>query len=378
MTPEAALQRALREAARADGRSFPNPPVGAVVFRGDRVLGVGHTRPAGGPHAEIVALAQAARRHGARALRGASLAVTLEPCNHQGRTGPCSEAIVAAGVARVYAGHADPDGAASGGAARLRRAGVAVEFGVLEAECRFQHRGFLSVLERGRPWLELKLAATLDGRIASARGESRWITGPASRALVHRLRDHADAVMVGSGTARVDDPELNVRRGERVLRTPIRVVVDAGLTLSPRAKLLSGAEAVRTWMLAGTAVSARRREACAAHGARVLETPRRDGHLDLRRALARLAREGVTRVLVEGGAGLAAALLRAELVDELHWFIAPSLLGGDARPALGPLGLSKLAARVVPRCVQVRRVGEDLYVHALLVPGGRRARGDRA
>ena len=364
------MARALGRARRASGRCFPNPPVGALVLRGARVLGAGETRPVGGAHAEIVALERARARHGAAALRGATLAVTLEPCCHHGRTSPCTDAILAAGIRRVWIGHRDPNPRVAGGGIRqLRRRGVALEVGVLEAACREQHRGFLTVHERGRPWVSLKLAATLDGRIATARGESRWITGPAARALVHRLRDRADAVMIGSGTARADDPELSVRRGGRRLRTPLRLLLDAGLDVPESARLFRDAQAERTWLLTRRGHPAAGLARRSAHGARVLELPARRGHLDLPRALAALAREGLTDVFVEGGGGLAAALLRAGLVDEIHWFAAPSLLGAEARPALAGLGITRLAERVALDLREVRRLGEDLYVRAWL--GGR-------
>jgi diaminohydroxyphosphoribosylaminopyrimidine deaminase/5-amino-6-(5-phosphoribosylamino)uracil reductase len=363
---------ALARAKRASGRSFPNPPVGAVVLRGDRVLGAGETRPVGGAHAEIVALERARARHGARALAGATLAVTLEPCCHHGRTPPCTDAILAAGVRRVWVGQRDPNPKVAGeGFRRLRRGRIALEVGIREAECREQHRGFLSVQQRGRPWVALKLAATLDGRIATARGESRWITGPAARALGHRLRDAADAVMVGAGTAAADDPELSVRRGGRTLRTPVRLLVDGALRVPARARLFRDAAAGRTWLLTRRghpeAALARR----TGGGARALFVPARGGHLDLRRAFAQLAREGITFVLVEGGGELAGALLRAGLVDELHWFAAPSLLGSDARPALGALAVRSLADRIALPAPEVRRLGPDLYVRAFLSsPGG--------
>jgi diaminohydroxyphosphoribosylaminopyrimidine deaminase/5-amino-6-(5-phosphoribosylamino)uracil reductase len=243
--------------------------------------------------------------------------------------------------------------------------------GVREAECREQHRGFLSVQQRGRPWVSLKLAATLDGRIATARGESRWITGPAARALVHRLRDEADAVMVGSGTTCADDPELSVRRRGRGVRTPIRLVVDAGLSVPATARVFRDAAAARTWLLTRPGHSRGRLAARTARGARALVVPARGEHLPLARVLERLAAEGLSHVLVEGGGGLAAALLRAGLVDELHWFLAPSLLGGDARPALAALGVTALANRPAFVLREVRRVGPDLYVRALLSsPGG--------
>jgi diaminohydroxyphosphoribosylaminopyrimidine deaminase/5-amino-6-(5-phosphoribosylamino)uracil reductase len=372
VTPEQAMGLALARARRASGRSFPNPPVGAVVFRGDRVLGAGETRPVGGAHAEVVALERALARHGARAVAGATLAVTLEPCCHHGRTPPCTEAIVAAGVRRVWVGQRDPNPKVAGeGLRRLRGARVSLRLGIREAECREQHRGFLSVQQRGRPWVALKLAATLDGRIATARGESRWITGPAARALGHRLRDAADAVMVGAGTAAADDPELSVRRAGRTVRTPVRLLVDGALRVSARARLFRDAAAGRTWLLTRRGHSEADLARRTAGGARALLVPSRGEHLDLPRAFARLAREGITFVLVEGGGELAAALLRAGLVDELHWFLAPSLLGGDARPALGALAVRSLSDHIALPAPEVRRLGPDLYVRALLSsPGG--------
>ena len=367
------MRLALGQARASSGRTWPNPPVGAVVFRGDRVLARGRTQPPGGPHAEAEALDRALRRHGARAVRGATLAVTLEPCCHQGRTGPCTERVLRAGVARVLVGHADPHPQVGGGGIRrLRRAGVTVEVGVLEAECRAQHRGFLSLVERARPFVSLKLAATLDGRIATARGESRWITGPGARAAVQRLRARSDAIAVGSGTALADDPELVARRGGRVVHRPVRVLVDSALRVPPSAKLFEG-ERGRTWVLCARTAAARRVRALARRGAVVVPVPARGRHLDLRRGLAALAVRGLSELLVEGGGGLAAALLREGLVDELHWFVAPRLLGADGVPALGPLGVAALARAVQLEDVAVRRVGPDLHVSARLpAPAGAR------
>jgi len=368
------MRLALARARRVLGRTFPNPPVGAVVFRGDRVLGGGATRPPGGAHAEIVALEQAVRRHGRAALRGASLAVTLEPCSHHGRTPPCAEAVVAAGIARVYLGHRDPAPHVDGGGLRaLRRAGVAVREGVLEAECRRQHRGFLSVVERGRPWLTLKLAASLDGRIATATGESRWITGAPARAFVHRLRARSDAILVGSATALADDPELTARRGARVVHRPVRVLVDSRLRVPLRARLFRRADAGRTWVLCSTAAPAARRRALEARGTRVLPLrPGHDGRPPLRAALARLGAEGVGTLLVEGGGALAAALLRAGLVDDLVWLGAPLLLGAEGRPAIGPLGVARLGAAPRLEPARVRRLGADLLVEARVADSRRR------
>jgi diaminohydroxyphosphoribosylaminopyrimidine deaminase/5-amino-6-(5-phosphoribosylamino)uracil reductase len=308
----------------------------------------------------VVAIERALRRHGARVVRGASMAVTLEPCFHVGRTAPCAELVVKAGLRRIAVGHIDPHRLVAGRGVRcLRREGAEVRVGVLEAECREQHRGFLSVCERRRPFVILKLASSMDGRIATASGESRWITGPAARAAVHRLRARVDAVVVGSGTALTDDPELTARRADRVVHEPIRVLVDSRLRVPAAAKLYQG-ETGKSWVLCAARAPAARRRQLAASGARLLDVPVRGRHLDLRKALRRLAREGLTEVLIEGGGELAGELLRAGLVDEVHWFVALRLLGGDARPALGALGVRTLARAPALTEARVRRVGRDL------------------
>jgi diaminohydroxyphosphoribosylaminopyrimidine deaminase/5-amino-6-(5-phosphoribosylamino)uracil reductase len=359
---ERMLREALRLAAKGDGHTHPNPSVGAVVYRGDRVLGRGTTRPPGGPHAEVVALAAAQRRHGDRAVRGASIAVTLEPCSFRGRTGPCTEAIVEAGIARVVGGCRDPHPKVSGKGYRwLRRRGVEVVDGLLESECRAQHRGFISVCERGRPWVTLKLATTLDGRIALASGESRWITSPPARAFVHRLRARSDAVMVGSETARRDDPDLDARRGDVVIRRPIRVILDGRLRVPATARVFEPAGDSRTWLICRERAKGIR--AARERAERVLELPGDSrGKVDLRAAFERLAVEGLTTVLVEGGGRLAAALLRADLVDEVHWMIAPKLIGSEGRAGLGPLQLESLVDAVVLDPVRVTRRGPDVHV----------------
>lgn len=373
MNAEAAMRLALAQARRSSGRTSPNPPVGAVVYRGDRVLGRGRTRPVGGAHAEVVALDRALAKHGARSVRGASMAVTLEPCAHEGRTGPCVDRVLDAGIGRVVLGHRDPNPAVSGrSVSRLRRAGVTVEIGVLEPECREQHRGFLCELETGRPFVALKLASTLDGRIATRTGESRWITGPEARKAVHRLRGRADAVIVGSGTARADDPELFARRGDRIVHRPIRVLLDTGLRVPASARVLRD-EPDRTWVLCGRAAPATRQRTLERQGVRVLPVALRGKRLDLTRALERLAKEGLRDVLVEGGGVVAAGLLGASLVDEVHWFVAPRWIGGDGKPALGPLGIDALASAGTLRGVEVRRVGRDIHVR-----GRVRAQGEDA
>lgn len=360
------MQRALSAARRAQGRTHPNPAVGAVVFKGGRLLGSGSTRPVGGAHAEIVALTEARKKHGERAVHGAEIAVTMEPCSHHGRTGPCADELIASGIRRVHIGHRDPNPVVAGrGIRKLRRAGILVEVGLLAEACREQHRGFISVMQRGRPWVALKLASTLDGRIATVAGESQWITSPESRRRVHQLRDQHDAVMVGSSTVQADDPALNVRSpGGAVRRWPARVVVDGDLAVSPRAALYRDEGAARTYCLTRRGHSARRRALRESGGASVLEVAARGGRVDLQRGLERLTTEGLSTVWVEGGGGLAAALLRRRLIDEVHWFAAPTLLGGDARAAIGALGIGRLADRTALDVREVRRVGPDLYVHA--------------
>lgn len=371
MKGEVAMRLALAKARPSAGRTFPNPAVGAVVVRGAKVLGRGATQPPGGAHAEVMALAAATRRAGAKAVRGATLVVTLEPCCHTGQTGPCTEAILAAGIRKVVVGCRDPDPRVRGrGISKLRRAGVDVEVGVLETLCREHHRGFFSLCTQKRPFVTLKLATSLDGRIATAKGESRWVTGSASREWVHRLRSQSDAVMVGSGTALADDPELSARLRGRVVHRPIRVLVDSGLRVSPKAKLYAGllpsprreSADFETWVLCRA--RAQGRAAIAKTGARLIHVAAAGRHLDLGAALDRLGEAGLTTILVEGGGGLAAALLRANRVDEIHWIQAPILIGSDGKSALAELSLARLRDAIALEDVVVRRRGEDLHIRA--------------
>jgi diaminohydroxyphosphoribosylaminopyrimidine deaminase/5-amino-6-(5-phosphoribosylamino)uracil reductase len=380
MKPDAAMRLALSQARRASGRTFPNPAVGAVVFRGNLVLGRGATRPPGGAHAEVLALDSATRRAGEKSVRGAALAVTLEPCCFTGRTAPCTDAILAAGIRKVYIGCKDPHPRVRGrGIRKLRRAGIQVDVGVLEAECREQHRGFFSLCDTGRPYVTLKLATTLDGRIATAKGESRWITGQAARDWVHELRAQSDAVMVGSGTALADDPELTARRGAKVLRRPVRVLVDSRLRVSPKAKLYAGLRPKRgatrpefqTWVLCRE--RARGRAGIRATGAQLIDVPSTpDRHLDLTVGLERLGDLGLTTLLVEGGGELAAALLRADRVDEIHWIQAPKLIGSDGRAGIGPLSLERLSDAVALEDIAIQRLGEDVHIQAKVRRSARR------
>jgi diaminohydroxyphosphoribosylaminopyrimidine deaminase/5-amino-6-(5-phosphoribosylamino)uracil reductase len=354
------MREALALAARARGRTAPNPMVGAVIVRGGRRISGGYHARVGGIHGEASAI-----RNARESLRGATLYCTLEPCSHYGRQPPCVEAVLEAGFRRVVLGMPDPDPRTAGRSiARLRRAGVEVRVGVEEGACRELNRGFLSRLERRRPYTSLKLAASLDGRIATASGESRWITGPEARRLVHGWRAAVDAVAVGSGTARADDPELTARRDGRVVHRPRRVVVDSKLRLHPDARLLDAARPGSSILLTAAGASPSKKRRLERAGAQLVEVPRRGSHLDLRSAWRALARCGVNELLVEGGGGLGAALIRANLVDRLYLFLAPMLIGGDGRAVLGELGVGRLREVQRPELVELRRVGADVLLTA--------------
>lgn len=341
----ARMGTALLLARRSLGATWPNPAVGCVIGHGTRVLGRGRTQPSGRPHAEQVALAEARARWGTEALRGATVWLTLEPCAHFGRTPPCADALVAAGIGRVVAALGDPDPRVDGaGFARLRAAGIAVEVGLRAEEARRLHEGFFSRLQRGRPRVTLKLAASLDGRIATAAGESRWITGAPARARVHLMRAEVDAVMIGRGTAASDDPMLDVRLPGLGVRSPARVVLDGRLSLSDGSRLARSAAAPPLFVLHGPEADPARRAALVALGARTLAVPRDDDdRIDLQAALGALGELGLTHVLCEGGGELAGALLKADLVDEIALFTAGAALGADGLPAVGALGLQALA-----------------------------------
>jgi diaminohydroxyphosphoribosylaminopyrimidine deaminase / 5-amino-6-(5-phosphoribosylamino)uracil reductase len=350
------MRHALALARRGLGSVWPNPAVGCVVVDQGTVVGRGWTAPGGRPHAETEALGRAGTR-----ARGATAYVSLEPCSHWGQTPPCAEALIEAGLRRVVVALEDPDPRVGGrGLARLRAAGIAVELGPGSDEAAEINAGFFSRVERGRPLLTLKLATTLDGRIAMASGESRWITGVSARARAHLLRARHDAIMVGIGTALTDDPELTCRLPGLAARPPVRVVVDRRLRLPPTARLVAGAGAAPSWVLAARPADPIRRAAIEEKGASVIEVETTGEEIDLAAALAALGARGITRLLVEGGARLAAALLRAGLVDRLAWFHAPRLIGGEGVPAIAALGLAALAEAPAFDRVSTEQVGADV------------------
>jgi diaminohydroxyphosphoribosylaminopyrimidine deaminase/5-amino-6-(5-phosphoribosylamino)uracil reductase len=348
------MARALELARRGLWTTDPNPRVGCVIAGGARVLGEGWHERAGGPHAEVVALAAAGA-----AARGATAYVTLEPCSHRGRTPPCADALIAAGLARVVYAMRDPNPRVDGGgAARLAAAGIAVEAGLLERESRELNPGFVSRMTRGRPWVTVKLAASLDGGTALPGGESRWITGEAARKDVQRLRARSSAVMTGSGTVLADDPRLDVRL-PGATRQPLRVVLDSGLRTPPGARILSPPG--RALILCAEADAARA-AALEAAGAEVAAVGGEEGRVDLEAALALLAARGVNELLVECGAGLAGALFAAGLVDELALYLAPTLLGRGARPLADLEAPASMAERLEFAIVGREDVGDDLLL----------------
>jgi len=354
MDDEQHMRAALALARRGLGVAWPNPAVGCVLVRDGRVVGRGTTAPGGRPHAEAVALAMAGE-----AARGATAYVTLEPCSHHGKTPPCADALIAAGVSRVVVAGGDPDPRVNGaGIARLSAAGVQVQTGVLADAANSQQAGFLLRVREGRPMVTLKLAATLDGRIATRTGESRWITGPDARRAAHALRGRHDAVMAGVGTVLADDPDLTCRiPGFR--RTPqVRVVLDSTLRTPLTARLVATAADTPTWIIHGADADAGRKQALEQVGVRLFGTAA--PKVDLPTALRLLGGAGLTRVLAEGGAGVAASLLAAGLVDRMAWFHAPAVIGGDGLAAVQPFGVSGLDRMTRFSRTGSRIVGDDM------------------
>jgi diaminohydroxyphosphoribosylaminopyrimidine deaminase/5-amino-6-(5-phosphoribosylamino)uracil reductase len=358
------MARALQLAANGLYDTAPNPAVGCVLVKDARVIATGWTAPAGGPHAEIVALEAAGA-----AARGATAYVTLEPCCHTGRTGPCTKALIEAGVARVvFAGHDPNPLVAGGGAVELTAAGVAVEGGVMERAAEPLNRGFFTRMRTGLPYVRSKLAVSLDGRTALANGASQWITGASARADVHRWRARSSAVLTGSGTIVDDDPSLDARREEAQidasvgLKQPLRVVIDAKLKMPPSAKTLSRPGEVL--VLTTRALDDPAAQALRAAGARLNRVAGNAEHCDLRAVIQRLGELEINDVWVEAGAGLNGALLHAGLIDELIIYMAPRLLGDSARGMFSVPALQSLADDYRVELDDFRKVGADLRITA--------------
>lgn len=366
---ESFMRVALREAAKGLGRTSPNPAVGAVLVKDGRVMARGHHARAGGPHAEVVAIGAAGA-----AARGADLFTTLEPCDHYGKTPPCSIAILEAGIRRVFVGSSDPNPLVNGkGVARLRAAGVEVFTGVLRQDCDALNAHWFRFMRDRRPYVTLKAAVTLDGRMATRTGDARWVTGEEARRWVHRLRDRVDAVLVGAGTARADDPQLTTRLAGRRGHDPVRVVLDTTLALPASLKLFHLRSPAPT--VVAHASSRTRRFG---PGVELLRCRRGAGGVDLDDLLGKLAARGVTHLLVEGGAKVHARFLEEGLVDRLAVLVAPKLAGADGVPLFAGRGPARMADALQLEEVQVERIGNDVLVQGRPVRSTATSQASRA
>lgn len=360
MTPdERFMGMALRLARKGLGRTAPNPAVGAVVVKRGKVVGRGWHRAAGQPHAEVEALKDAGKK-----AKAATLYVTLEPCNHKGRTPPCTDAILKAGIARVVAASSDPNPkVASGGARRLVRGGVDVEMGVREKEGRELIEAFAKHAATGLPFVVAKAAMSLDGKIATRTGHSRWISSRAARRFAHRLRDEADAVLVGSGTVLADDPHLTCRVSNNTGRQPLRVVLDTRLTTPLDSKLVKTAGEGRVLVACGKKALKSREKALVEAGVEVLRLPAKRGLLDIAALLKELGRRDIMCLLVEGGAVVHGSFFDRGLVDRVYMVIAPKIIGGlDAPGPVAGRGIKTMAQAMNLKDVRVMRKGPDLVI----------------
>ena len=345
------MRYALALGRRGEGCTWPNPAVGCVLVRSNEVVSIGWTQKGGRPHAETEALARAGER-----AKGATAYVTLEPCSNWGKTPPCCKSLIEAGIARVVIGCVDPDPRVNGkGIDWLRQAGIEVTLGVLEDQARVAHLGLYRRIIDKRPMVSLKIAQSLDGRIATASGHSQWITSSDARRLAHRMRATHDAVMIGSGTALADDPTLTCRLPGLEHRSPVRVVADRRLRLSLQSNLAKTAKETPLWLLTSADAEETRIAAFEELGATVI----RSGDAEIQTFLRQLAERGLTRLMVEGGSILAQSLLSADLVDHLWLFEAPKTLGGDGRPSVAPLGLERVDDAPQWRLLSARRIGPD-------------------
>lgn len=354
------MRLALRLAVKGAGSSSPNPMVGAVVVRSGKIVATGYHRRPGSDHAEIIALMRAGEK-----ARGATLYLNLEPCCHRGRTPPCTLALIRSGIKRVVAGMLDPNPLVSGkGIRQLKRAGVEVHLGVLQAECERTNEAFRKHIIRGVPFVILKLATSLDGKIATSTGDSRWITETASRRYVHRLRAQVDAVLVGVGTVLADDPRLTCRLAKG--RDPWRVVLDGHLSIPLTARLLHQHEPEKTVVVAGALAPMGKVRAIKDTGAQVWSFPVRKGTIPFISVLKRLGRLGLMSVMIEGGATTASRALREGVVDKILFFYAPKIVGGDGREMIGALGIKKMSRARKLKEIEVKKLGKDYLVSGYL------------
>jgi len=363
MNDEDYMAEALDLAARGRGYASPNPMVGAIVVNDGRVVGRGYHREAGGAHGEVNALDDAGD-----AAKGACLYVTLEPCNHTGRTPPCTESILSAGVARVVVAMADPNPRVRGnGAAHLRERGVEVTIGLCEDRAVHLNEAYIKWVRTKRPFVMLKCAATLDGRIATSTGDSKWISGEESRKYVHELRHGVDAIMVGIGTVKKDDPSLTTRREGVRGRDPLRVILDEDLAIPEEAKVLRLDSDSDTFIFSGNGVQERRRRRIERPGVRVLCSDLKGGQIDIDGLMRQLGEADITSLLIEGGSHVFSSALSAGIVDKLILFYAPKILGGDdGIPIFRGTGPTLMSGSIPVKNTRLRRLGEDIMIEGYL------------
>ena len=362
MDHEYFMRMALNLAKKGQGYTSPNPMVGAVVVRDGEVVGRGYHRAAGQAHAEVNAIDDAGSK-----ARGSTLYVNLEPCNHTGRTPPCTRKILQAGVRRVIAAMSDPHTKAGGGADFLKQHGVDVQMGVCEKQAARLNEAFVKYVSTGRPFVILKCAATLDGRIATRTGDSRWVTGAKARRFVHRLRHAVDAIMVGRGTIEADNPSLTTRLKSRKGIDPVRVVLDTHLSISPDAGILGLESESDTILIAGKSAAGAKRKKIEKDRVRVIEQPLRNGQIDLKSLMDRLGSEGITSLLVEGGSRVLYSALKSGIVDKALFFYAPKILGGDdGFPIIRGAGPALMKDSIQLKNIRVRRFAEDVMIEGYL------------
>ncbi|OGP11758.1 MAG: riboflavin biosynthesis protein RibD [Deltaproteobacteria bacterium RIFCSPLOWO2_12_FULL_43_16] len=363
------MRMAIALARKGIGKTSPNPAVGAVIVKNGRIVGRGYHRKAGLAHAEINALREAGIK-----AKGADIYITLEPCNHFGRTPPCAEAIVRAGIKNIFIGMKDPNPLVAGkGITRLKNAGIKVETGILEQECKYINEAYIKYIITKTPFVTLKLASTLDGKIATASGESKWITGETARRYAHRMRAEADAVMVGIGTVIADDPELTVRLVKG--KNPVRIVVDSRLRMPANAKILNqhkGSVIIATIKKKSQESEVRNQEkkikALNASGADVLLLHSRNGKVDLKALMKELGKREITSLIIEGGGSLAASAIKEGIVDKITIFVAPKFFGKEGLSMIGELGIRRLKDAICLSRLECRKLGDDLLLEGYLKP----------
>lgn len=359
------MRLALQEAGKGQGRTSPNPCVGAVIVRDDTIVGSGYHRKAGTPHAEVNAIAAAGA-----AARGATMYVTLEPCNHSGRTPPCTRAVLAAGISRVVVGMLDPNpSVAGGGSLFLASRGIDVETGVLEEQCRALNRGFIKHAATGLPWVVMKAGMSLDGQITFKRDRAGRLTGEQSRLFTHRLRDTLDAILIGVDTALIDDPSLTTRLPDGAGRDPLRVILDTTLRLAPQSAMLRQQSDAATWVFCGADASAEREKQLKRAGAFIRRVGLDErGRLDLEEVLRSLGRADITSVLVEGGATVHGSMLRQGLVDQVYLFIAPFFIGRQGTPLVGDYAINDENGGIRLTDIELQHLGDDVLIQGLVRP----------